>query len=111
MHSRLIRRVTAVTAGVAAAALLGGGALASAAAPGHGSGGNRASIRHVLLISIDGFHASDLATCEAQGLCPNLASLARFGTTYTDAHTSEPSDSAPGLMALATGGDPKLTGV
>jgi hypothetical protein len=67
--------------------------------------------RHVLLISIDGFHASDLATCEAQGLCPNLASLAGHGTTYTDAHTSEPSDSAPGLMALVTGGDPKLTGV
>jgi hypothetical protein len=66
---------------------------------------------HVLLISIDGFHASDLATCEAQSLCPNLASLAHFGSTYTDAHTSEPSDSAPGLMALATGGDPKLTGV
>ena len=66
---------------------------------------------HVLLISIDGFHASDLATCETQGLCPNLASLAHYGTTYTNAHTSEPSDSAPGLMALATGGDPKLTGV
>jgi len=71
----------------------------------------RAGSRHVLLISIDGFHASDLATCKAQGLCPNLASLAGFGTTYADAHTSEPSDSAPGLMALATGGDPKLTGV
>src|SRR5215471_3697453 len=71
----------------------------------------RAVSRHVLLISIDGFHASDLATCEAQGLCPNLASLAGYGTTYADAHTSEPSDSAPGLMALATGGDPKLTGV
>jgi hypothetical protein len=67
--------------------------------------------KHVLLISIDGFHASDLATCEAQGLCPNLASLAHYGTTYADAHTSEPSDSAPGLMALATGGDPRLTGV
>jgi hypothetical protein len=67
--------------------------------------------KHVLLISIDGFHASDLATCEKQSLCPNLASLAGFGTTYTSAKTSEPSDSAPGLMALVTGGDPKLTGV
>ena len=38
---------------------------------------------HVLLISIDGFHASDLATCETQGLCPTLASLAGYGTTYT----------------------------
>ena len=30
---------------------------------------------HVLLISIDSFHASDLATCRAQNLCPTLASL------------------------------------
>jgi len=76
-----------------------------------GAATNAGVNRHVLLISIDGFHASDLATCEAQGLCPNLASLASHGTTYANAHTSEPSDSAPGLMALATGGDPKLTGV
>jgi len=67
--------------------------------------------RHVLLISIDGLHASDLATCEAKAECPNLALLAGHGTTYTNAYTSEPSDSAPGLMALATGADPKLTGV
>jgi hypothetical protein len=67
--------------------------------------------KHVLLISIDGFHASDLATCEAQRQCPNLASLAGDGTTYSSAKTSEPSDSAPGLMGLVTGGDPKLTGV
>src|SRR5262249_1053328 len=40
-----------------------------------------------------------------------LAMLAGFGTTYLNAHASQPSDSAPGLMALATGGDPKLTGV
>jgi len=87
-------------------------ALAWVAVPGGYAGAAaKAASRHVLLISIDGFHASDLATCEAQGLCPHLASLAHFGTTYTDAHTSEPSDSAPGLMALATGGDPKLTGV
>src|SRR6516225_3080782 len=61
-------------------------ALAWVAVPGGyaGAAANSAG-RHVLLISIDGFHASDLATCEAQGLCPNLASLARFGTTYADA--------------------------
>jgi hypothetical protein len=72
---------------------------------------------HVLLISVDGLHASDLATCESNaaanlpGGCPTLAQLAGYGTTYTQAHTSEPSDSAPGTMALLTGGDPKLTGV
>jgi Type I phosphodiesterase / nucleotide pyrophosphatase len=67
--------------------------------------------QHVLLISVDGLHASDLAQCEANGQCPNLAALAGDGTTYSNAMTSEPSDSAPGLMSLVTGGDPKLTGV
>jgi hypothetical protein len=66
---------------------------------------------HVLLISVDGLHASDLAQCETNGQCPNLAALAGVGTTYTNATTSQPSDSAPGLMGLVTGGDPKLTGV
>ncbi len=41
--------------------------------------------KHVLLISVDGLHASDLATCEANGECPNLAMLAGSGTTYTNA--------------------------
>ena len=73
--------------------------------------------KHVLLISVDGLHASDLATCEANaaaskpGGCPTLAALAGNGTTFSNAQTSKPSDSAPGLMALVTGGDPKLTGV
>jgi hypothetical protein len=66
---------------------------------------------HVLLISVDGLHASDLAQCEANNECPNLKALAGDGTTYSQAKTSEPSDSAPGLMGLVTGGDPKLTGV
>ena len=106
--NRSLRRKAVTIGSLSAAALLAalmvpGGAVGAAAPKGGSS--------HVLLISIDGIHASDLATCEVQRLCPNLASLAHYGTTYTDAHTSEPSDSAPGLMALATGGDPKLTGV
>ena len=91
-----------------------GSTLTLSAGAGAVSGG---TAKHVLLISVDGLHASDLATCEANaaasqpGGCPTLATLAGDGTTYTDAHTSQPSDSAPGLMALVTGGDPKLTGV
>ena len=51
-------------------------ALAWVTVPGASAGAAAKAVsRHVLLISIDGFHASDLATCEAQGLCPNLASL------------------------------------
>lgn len=67
--------------------------------------------QHVLLLSVDGLHASDLTQCIATGLCPNLAGLASRGTTYPRASTSEPSDSSPGLMALVTGGTPKITGV
>jgi hypothetical protein len=88
------------------------GVLASLTLPGIIAGAAPGGVSsHVLLISVDGLHASDLATCEAQHLCPNLASLAGNGTTYTNAKASGPSDSAPGLMAMVTGGDPKLTGV
>jgi len=68
-------------------------------------------IRHVLLISIDGFHAVDLQKCEASHLCPNLARLAEHGTTYANASTTKPSDSFPGLLAQLTGGTSKSTGV
>ena len=104
-------RAAAVT--TAAAGLLG----STLALSGGAGAESRGTAKHILLISVDGLHASDLATCEANaaakepGGCPTLASLAGHGTTYSNAHTSEPSDSAPGLMALVTGGDPKLTGV
>lgn len=67
--------------------------------------------KHVLLISVDGLHASDVTKCLAAGLCPTIASLVSAGTTYANASTSEPSDSSPGLMALMTGASPGLTGV
>jgi len=68
-------------------------------------------IRHVLLLSIDGFHALDLNTCIASGLCPNLARLSGHGVTYANASTTKPSDSFPGLLAQMTGGTSKSTGV
>jgi hypothetical protein len=69
------------------------------------------NIQHVLLISIDGFHAVDLANCTSSGLCPNLASLTQHGTTYTNAATTKPSDSFPGMLAQVTGDTSKTTGV
>jgi hypothetical protein len=74
-------------------------------------GDNDVRNRHVLLISIDGMHAVDLENCIASGTCPNLAGLAAMGVNYTSASTSKPSDSFPGLMAIVTGGSPKLVGV
>src|SRR5215469_14729033 len=68
-------------------------------------------VRHVLLLSIDGFHQHDLASCMQSGGCPTLAGLAGRGVTYTNARTTTPSDSFPGLLAQLTGGTPKTTGV
>lgn len=68
-------------------------------------------IRHVLLLSIDGFHQHDLARCMQSGTCPTLAKLAGRGVTYTNARATTPSDSFPGLLAQLTGGTSKTTGV
>src|ERR1700736_6552300 len=68
-------------------------------------------VQHVLLLSIDGFHAVDLEICVAKGTCPNLSKLAEHGITYTNASTTKPSDSFPGLLAQVTGGTSKSTGV
>ena len=43
-------------------------------------------------------------------ICPTLAALAKTGLIYTQASTSKPSNSFPGLTALATGGSSKSTG-
>jgi hypothetical protein len=95
---------TAVTAALAVgvpAALPSPGAVA---APHH-------QIKHVLLISVDGLHQSDLEWYVAHNPSSELARLVHGGTEFSDAHTSDPSDSDPGGTALMTGGDPRATGV
>ncbi len=82
----------------------------------HGNGnghrpGNGSPIRHVLLISVDGMHQSDLDWYVAQHPGSELAKLADGGAVYSNNHTSDPSDSDPGGTALMTGGDPRATGV
>src|SRR5262245_42898193 len=67
--------------------------------------------RHVLLISVDGLHASDLEQWVAANPRSELAALAAEGLTFANATTPGPSDSFPGLLALVTGGTPKSTGV
>ncbi len=66
---------------------------------------------HVLLISVDGMHESDLTWYAAVHPASTLAALVRGGTHYTHAMTPIPSDSFPGLIAQVTGGNPKTTGV
>ena len=75
---------------------------------GHGHG---QQITHVLLISVDGMHQSDLEWYVANHPGSELAKLANGGVEFTNNHTSDPSDSDPGGTALMTGGNPKTTGI
>src|SRR5262252_4052126 len=56
----------------------------------------KAGIKHVLLISIDGLHQSDLDWYVAHHPSSTLAKLIHTGSEYTNASTSNPSDSDPG---------------
>ena len=64
---------------------------------------NQFRVRHVLLISIDGFHQVDLQTCIAAHTCPHLAGLAEHGTSYTQASTSKSRPNWPRLSERAIG--------
>jgi Type I phosphodiesterase / nucleotide pyrophosphatase len=108
MHKRF-----SLVAVVAASLVLG-----TSAQAGDGGWGD-SSVKHVLLISIDGMHAVDFKNC-AEGIagandgkpyCPNLAALAKDGVNYVAASTSKPSDSFPGLMSIVSGATPRTMGV
>src|SRR5579864_6118754 len=71
---------------------------------------DRRPFRHVLLISVDGLHALDLTNYVAAHPKSTLAQLSAHGKTFTNASTSQPSDSFPGLASLVTGGSPITTG-
>jgi len=107
MHMKAFRRAGAVVA--SAAVVLGSAALASPAATAQPS--QPSGIQHVLLISVDGMHQSDLDWYVATHPGSELARLATGGAEYTDAQTADPSDSAPTGTGLMTGADPKLTGI
>jgi hypothetical protein len=70
-----------------------------------------ADIRHVLLISVDGLHALDVANYVGSHPNSALAELSKKGVTYTNARTPANSDSFPGLLALVTGGSPVSHGL
>jgi hypothetical protein len=103
--------------GIAALTVLAACSTASAVAQDNDWG--KGSIKHVLLVSVDGMHAVDFENC-AKGIsmvnngepyCPALAALGKTGVNYVAASTSKPSDSFPGLIAIVTGGSPALTGI
>jgi hypothetical protein len=67
-------------------------------------------VEHVLMISVDGLHALDLANYVNSHPHSTLAALSAHGTTYTNNQTTSPSDSFPGTASLITGGSPVTTG-
>ncbi len=90
-------------------------ATVAVAEEGHGRDGGRghrkASVEHVLLLSVDGLHQSDLAYYVAHNPSSALAALVGNGVEFTHAQTPVPSDSFPGMVAQVTGGNPSSTGV
>ena len=68
-------------------------------------------IKHVLLISVDGLHALDVARYVESHRNSALAELSSHGITYSNARTPANSDSFPGLLALVTGGSPVSHGL
>jgi hypothetical protein len=73
--------------------------------------GNQGKIKHVLLISVDGLHALDIANYVAAHPHSALAELSSHAVTYSNARTPSLSDSFPGLLALVTGGSPVSHGL
>ena len=79
--------------------------------PDHGRGHHGAAIQHVLLVSVDGLHQSDLEWYARNHPGSELAKLAGGGAEYAAAQTPIPSDSFPGMAAQVTGGNPRTSGV
>src|SRR5260370_14317506 len=88
-------------------AVVGAGVMALAGIPPVAQAHEMQDAKRVLLISFDGLHEQDVARCIGANTCPNLALLAKSGTTYTDAQTPGLSYSFPAIAALVTGGSPK----
>jgi hypothetical protein len=91
--------------------LVAAGVAAASVSVSTASQGRKPALRHVLLISVDGLHQSDLEWFVAHHPSSELAKLVHGGAEFSNAHTSDPSDSDPGGTALMTGGDPRATGV
>ena len=98
-----------VAAGAALAATAS--TIPSAAAIGSHGHPHRSPSRHVLLLSVDGLHQSDLDWYVAHHPHSTLAALVHRGTSYSHATTTFPSDSFPGMIAQLTGANPGTAGV
>jgi hypothetical protein len=107
-------RLLAVGVVAAIALLAASAAAASSRSEHHRSdhrGHGRPRAEHVVLLSVDGLHESDLRWYVSTHRHSALASLTRNGTEFTRAQTPVPSDSFPGMVGQVTGGNPATTGI
>ena len=72
---------------------------------------NEKPFKFVFVASVDGLHSSDVEKYLSVRPKSNIAQLLEHGYEYTDAYTTGPSDSFPGILAQFTGATPKTTGV
>jgi hypothetical protein len=106
-----VAALAAVAVVAVVAALPAAGIAHPSAGHDHGRFGNHGAVQHVLLISVDGLHQSDLRWYVRHHPDSELAWLEDRGAEYEHAQTPVPSDSDPGMTAQMTGGDPRTTGV
>src|SRR5487761_2657942 len=95
----------------AALALLAAALLTTLCANASADANKAGPVKRVLLVSVDGLHALDLRNFSLSHPRSAMAELARTGIEYAQAQPVSPADSFPGLLALATGGTPAVTGV
>ncbi len=106
--TKRLRRATVAVAGLAA---LTAGTLAVPVVASADGGDHQAVSKHVLLLSVDGLHQSDLQWYATTHPGSALAHLVQGGADYLNARTPFPSDSFPGMVAQVTGGNPSSTGI
>jgi hypothetical protein len=111
-RTRGLALAAAAAASAVAVALAAPAAFAHPLSQGNGGGnGHHGVSRHVLLLSVDGLHESDLAFYVKARPDSALAQLVSNGVDYTGAKTTLPSDSFPGMVAQLTGAGPGTSGV
>jgi hypothetical protein len=85
--------------------------LSACSALGFAGMASAAPFDHVLVISIDGMHESDLFDPAVNQYLPNITNFANSSIQYTNVHSATPSDSFPTTLAMFTGASPATTGV
>jgi hypothetical protein len=108
---RKLRCATAMLGAAVAGILLTVPALADEREGHDKDHGEREKVDHVLLISVDGLHQSDLAWYVQTHPKSTLAALVAQGIDFSNASTPFPSDSFPGMVGQVTGGNPATTGI